>query len=209
MNSEIPAFDTPIAEELKRRIRNVDTMLSMHALLRDRYSRWATALDLVMFGGSVLLAATVWLDPKILADLGVSDAQARIMLGVASSVLFFLSIVALRVDWKEKSGRHQRACAVLSELKNRQRTLETLRESSAVADYFRVYDFAMSGMEPVPERHFLWLKAKHLRKRAVSQALDLYPGASAFVLRAKMLVRETWVARLPKNEDTRDALTKR
>src|SRR5215216_1092157 len=87
--------------DIRRRARVVDMMLSMHSTLRDRYARWAAILDLVIFAGSLVLLATVLLDPRVLGFLRISDDGARVTMGLVSTLIFFLSIVALRVDWKE------------------------------------------------------------------------------------------------------------
>jgi len=151
-------------KEVERRHNVVDMMLSMHSMLRDRYARYAAILDLVIFGGSAVLTATTLLDPHILAYLHVSDNGARIVLGIASTLVFFLSILSLRVDWKGESAKHRKAGTVLSALKARARLLGTSPTEAEVTDYFRLYDFAMAGIEPIAERHFLALKARHRRK---------------------------------------------
>lgn len=174
------------ASSIKRRQRIVDMMLSIHSTLRDRYASWATWLDLVILGGSIVLTATLLLDPRILVYLGVSDDGARLVLAVTSALVFFLSIVVLRVDWKQQSARHQQAAALLADLKARGRLAVDSPIAAMTEEYARLYDYAMAVCVPIPESAFLPLKAKHLRKIALSKAIDSHPNVPVWVLRLRL-----------------------
>lgn len=192
-----------IMTEIERRRRVVDMMLSMHSVLRDRYKRYAAALDIAILAGSTVLASTTLLDPHLLSYLHVSGDSARVVLGATSVAMFFLSIVSLLIDWKEKSARHRRAGTALWELKARERCLGTHPSEVAVDDYFHLYDATMAEIEPVPERQFIPLKARHRRKTALSRDLDRFPGTPVQLLRARLLFAACRAAFSRTREETR------
>jgi len=182
----------PVNDEVKRRRRVVDMMLSMHSHLRDQYSRQGLRLDVGILTGSVVLCAATFLDPVLLRWAGVPEEGFRVVSGAMSALLFVLSFVMLRVDWKEAAGRHARAVAVLGELKEQGRMARGMvSDTPAVSDFIRAYDSVMKTLPPVPEHEFSKLKAHHLRKRALSDALDQAPYAPVWLLKLKLIGRDS------------------
>jgi hypothetical protein len=90
-------------EELNRQARVVDQMLSMHSALRDRYARRAKWLTLGVLGCSVILCTVTFLPDDALAFMRVSPFASRVIVGVFSSLVFFLSLVDLCVAWEKAS----------------------------------------------------------------------------------------------------------
>jgi len=173
--------------ELDRRRKVVDVMLSAHARLRDRYHRRALAADLAMFGGSTILCATVFVDPQLIASTSLGLTGARVLLGVISVLIFFLSIIGLLFEWKEAAGRHGRAAVVLGDLKAKGRLLAAGAQSgSETEEFVRSYDSLMTTFPPIPDDQFVKLKAYHRRKVELSQAIDRNPNAPVFVLRLRL-----------------------
>lgn len=166
----------------------LDMMLSMHARLRDILQRRAFALDVSIFSLSILLCATVFLDPQLAALASIGATGVRMLLGAMSVFVLLLSVVDLRVDWKEAAGRHGRAFTVLADLNVRGRLIEA--DSGVVtagADEFaRVYDLTMASLPSIPEARFAPLKAYHYRKVALSRAISRYPNVPIFVLQLKL-----------------------
>lgn len=186
-----------LGEEAKRRLRVLDTMLSSHSLLRDRYAFRSTVMDLVLLAVSIVLVAATFADPRLLNRIGIDAAAAHVVFGVASLAAFFFSLVQWRVDWKERAGEHRRACGTLARLKARFRALrDELAEGSEDAltkarQWFEDMDGAMDGLPPIPDKQFNSLKAKHLRKVEVSRLLDSHPGAWLPLVRAKIWWHDT------------------
>jgi hypothetical protein len=175
-------------QELDRRRGVVDVMLSAHALLRDRYRRKAQIVDLTVFGGSIVLCATVFIDPQLAARTRIGETGTRLLLGITSVLIFFLAIVSMLFDWKEASGRHSRAASLLGDLKAKGRLLAADDQAGAVKpeDFVQLYDSVMQTLPPIPDDQFVRLKAYHRRKTELSRAIDDNPTAPVFVLRLKL-----------------------
>jgi len=88
-------------------------MLTMHSILRDRYYKLALSVDILSLFASTILCATVLLDPEILKIFRIDRQVARIVIGLCSIIVFFLSLLSLRVDWKQTAEKHGQAAITL------------------------------------------------------------------------------------------------
>ena len=161
----------------------------MHSTLRDRYSRRALILDLLILSGSVLLCATALVDPQYLRVTRLTADGFRLALSSLSILIFILSLISLRADWKGVAGRHQQACTSLYGLKARCREITTTDDPSELRDFRRVYNMVMNELVPIPDRLFPRLKAYHVRKVALSKLVDSHPGAPLLALRLLLFTR--------------------
>jgi len=173
-------------KELTRQFRILKQMLSMHAMLRDRYFRCALLIDILLLASSVVFCATTFARDGVFSYLGLSPTNVRYILGIASIVAFFASLVALRSDWKGKGASHRDAVQKLGKV------LSTCREcqqedgswpQDCMSDLHRAYWDAMNNIIEVPDRLFVTLKTRHLKKVELSKMSDLNPGCPVFVLR--------------------------
>ena len=89
--------------EIERIRRVSDMLVTGHANLRDRYSRWATLLDLAVMALSTWLTAVVFIEPRLNVKLTPFGIDPQLWVGLLGVFTFFLSIVQLRVDWKGRS----------------------------------------------------------------------------------------------------------
>lgn len=189
-----------IASELLRRFRVVDQMLTSHAILQWRNSNKALTVDIVILAFSLLLTLTALLDPAVLLDFGISSELTRIALAALSCGTFLLSLIQLRVDWKESFAQHRTACAALRTLKAGCRELIVKSGSGGsltreeAMDWFKRMDVVLVGLPAIPERDFTALKASHVRKVELSRLLDRYPAAPVLLLRWKLFVRHSRAA---------------
>jgi hypothetical protein len=164
-----------------------------HANLRDRYSRRAAALDLLILALSTWLVAVVFVEPRISLKLTPHGFDPHLWVGVLGIFTFFLSVVQLRVDWKGTSDAHKRSFEAYASVK---RECSYLLSSGAELDpvacqrALAQYDMAARVGAPIPEGQFLAMKRNHLRKVAISKHLDDHPGASVLVVRLKMWWRD-------------------
>jgi hypothetical protein len=168
-------------------------MLSMHAILRDRFSRLSSGFDVALVSAGTVLCATTFLDPAVLDAVGVPSQAARLALGTASVAVFLLSLISLRVDWKERSARHQHACKSLSDLKLKCRELRAAsaeRRAAEGPEFIRAAAFVASELPPIPDAQFARLKSKHKVKVEVSRLLDRYPGLPPWILRWSLRWRD-------------------
>lgn len=170
-------------DELEHQFRVVDQLISMHCMLRDRYERRALLMDIVQLVISVILAATVFMEPT---RLGLTPRIANIVIGSSSLTLFSLALVSLRVGWKEAAGRYAQSGKILSELKGQCREL---RYEPAEANAERIQAVCaecrkvLPTLPPVPEGDFIRLKVNHQRKAALSKMISEHPTASVWLMR--------------------------
>jgi len=173
----------------------------MHAELRDKYLLYAQILDLSIFASSTWLVAMIFVEPKIGSKLSPSFIQSQIWIGLLSIVTFFLSIVQIKVNWKERSDAHKRSLDMYASVKREagyilSRDVDvTLDKCGRVID---MYDAASNTCIQVPEKFFLTLKRKHKLKIKISRYLDDKPSASVLLLRLKWWIGDN-IARVKKD----------
>lgn len=176
--------------ELDRKFRVLDQTLSMHAALRDRYARRALTVDSLLLGCSVVFCASAFASDAALAHFGNSPDQIRYLVRLSSVVAFMLSVLSLKIDWKGKFASHKDAAARMSH------ALATFRNSRSEdggwlpgcdQELDSAYWEAMNNSVPIPDRSFVSLKARHLRKVALSKMLDANPGYPLLLLRMRLL----------------------
>jgi hypothetical protein len=164
-------------QEFDRMWNVVDLSLSAHAKLRDRYRRRAVAVTIAVLGFSVIGATLAFAANQTVTLLGF-EARLGTWLGSLSSIVFFLAIVELVVDWHRRSWSYDEATRRLGGLKARFRGAALQGNKVLDGDELRSeYDRAMSSIPSIPERQFLRLKTHHRRKVAVSKMVDRHPGA--------------------------------
>lgn len=178
-------------KELDRQFRVLDQMISMHAILRDRYNHLALCISLLLLASSVVFCATTFAKDYISNRLGVSAQLVGDVLGVASIVAFFGTLTLLVLDWKGKAVKHASAVYVLSNAlaqfrkAKRERGWQTDRRD----ELHQTYWDAMNSVPAVPDRQFPYLKAKHLRKMAISKMSDSLPGCPIMLIRVIIFCR--------------------
>lgn len=165
--------------EMVRQRRIVDQMLTAHAALRDKYGRQTTArLASILVGSAVASAFAFASNEKPVTLLGVQAARAT-WLGLFAVAIFALTLVDLVLDSRGKAGRHREAVKRLATLKAAYRALPQGNvEDTEYRRLSDLYQSALDGLPAIPERHFLRLKARHLRKVERSRIISAYPGAT-------------------------------
>jgi hypothetical protein len=189
--------------ELDRIRRVADMLVTGHANLRDRYSRWATILDLAVMALSTWLTAVVFIEPRINLKLTPFGVDPQLWVGLLGVFTFFLSIVQLRVDWKGRSDAHKRSFDLYSEVKRECGYLLASQEALTADSCQRVlsrYDLATEVGTHLPEREFLVQKRNHLRKIEISRRLDKHPSSSILLLRMKLW----WLDNFVRKDSTGD-----
>lgn len=180
-------------EENERQYRVVDQLLTMHAVLRDRYMRWALVLNTGQIAVSLVLCGFAFVGDDVLRAVGLEPPLARVVFGFAAVVVLILSITEFRVDWRAAGSRHDRAVRELGALKGKYRSWwdEGKGQFVAITDEFET----VQGMlPPIPERLFVRLKARHQFKRLLSREVSDNPMAPAFVLGLRLRLEGMWLA---------------
>lgn len=164
-----------------------------HATLRDKFATRALWLDLLILLSSTWLAALAFVSPETAKRLSPGNVDPTLWIGVLAVFTFALSIVQLKVDWKGRSDAHKRSSDMYAEVKRLAHQL--LRDGHAIPkdcchEVLIRYELATQVGVHIPEKSFLKLKSKHRVKVEISKYLDTHPGASIWLTRVKIFLRD-------------------
>ena len=191
VSPEPRAANRHLRAELERIARVSDMMCTAHADLRDRYRSWALWLDLAVVLPSAWLVALAFVEPRINVKLTPTALEPQVWTGLLAVLVFGLSIVQLRVDWKGRADAHARAFEGFAEVKREAGfVLASMPEITEQACRPIFARYGSAGVTPVPETQFLRQKRRHLLKVAVSRHLDGYPAASPLLTRLRFWFRD-------------------
>lgn len=172
-------------KEFERQRRVLDQSLTAHRHLAERLAHRARALTLAILILSVVATALAFAGETHETDvLGIS-ASLPTWAGVLSTVVFALALVDLEVRWAAQAGRHEDAARRLSILKGQYRGAKVQGDTvdTGGLDLDAEYWDVMTTIQPIPDRLFVTLKARHVRKVAQSKLLDRAPGAPVALVR--------------------------
>lgn len=179
--------------ELQRIARVSDMMCTAHAGLRDGYRRRALWLDLAIALPSAWLVALAFVEPRINVTLTPASLEPQVWTGLLAVLVFGLSIVQLRVDWKGRANDHARAFDGFAEVKRDAGLLlasaPEITEQACRPIFAR---YGSAGTTSIPEQQFLRQKRKHLLKVAISKHLDGHPAASPLLTRLRFWFRDNF-----------------
>jgi hypothetical protein len=180
-------------KEFERQRRVVSQSLSAHTSLAETMRRRRRLLLAAILVLSVAATALAFAEETNHVDF-VFSASLPVWAGVLSAIVFVLALLDMLFGWDKLAAAHEDAAGRLTTLSALYRGLR--QEGEAVdtgsIDLEAEYWAVMNGIAPIPNRHFVRLKAKHLRKVARSQALDRDRNASLLALKAKLFVCDTW-----------------
>lgn len=181
-------------QQIAKTRKTADLLCTAHAGLRDRYRRFATTLDVAILILSVFLVAQTFADEQLKSSLNFFNVKLGVWIGILSAIIFALSIVQLRVNWKGKAEAHDKSFSLYAGVK---RELGYLSACTTVNDdeFRRVmsrYDLAAEVGTGIPEAEFLKQKQSHKIKIAISTYLDRHPGASIRLTRLKLFLKDTF-----------------
>lgn len=181
-------------EKLAEKGKIADMMCSAHANLRDRYSRRALRLDILLLVSSAFVAAHTFGTESIRATISPLGISYDLWLGIFGLLVFSASIVQFRVSWKEKAGAHARSFSVYSEVKHDIGRLLAAKtpDPSRMEEVLARYALAAEAGAAIPEAEFLKQKQKHKLKVFVSKHLDANPGASVSLVKLKAFLRDNF-----------------
>jgi hypothetical protein len=177
--------------EYERMWRVLDMTLSGHSLLRDRYRRRETALVLIVLTFSIAATAAAFLADERTVKIGPLHGRLTVWLGLLTTLIFFLTLFDLVIDWREKAWKHEQSADRLGNLKTLFRSVTVVggMVDAGETDLATEYQQAMDLTARIPERQFLRIKAKHERKVALSKMISAHPGAPLTYLRCLAIYR--------------------
>jgi len=179
-------------KELARQFRVLDQMISMHNVLAQRFLRLSLILDISLLTFSVIFCATTFASDDFFLFLGLTPRSVKLVLGITSVMAFLAAVLSLRVDWKRSEARHreavQKLTACIAQFRETRLASGEWPDGKAI-QLSRLYRDTANGIIPIADRLFPSLKAKHLRKVALSKLIDTHYGIPVFVLRIVIALR--------------------
>lgn len=193
----------PEPRPLTELARHVDQAASMQASLRGAYSAVGVTLAVVVLVLSAVALAFAFAGGDApVTILGVSARRAT-WLGWLAIGIFSLTLVDLLTDPRGAARRRAEAVKAYASLKDDIRSARTDSEPppDAVERASERYAQVSAAAPPVPNVLFNHLKARHLRKVAISRLLTQRPGTSVRAARKalKASLRDRQSARRPDN----------
>ncbi|MCX5981941.1 MAG: hypothetical protein NTY89_09115 [Nostocales cyanobacterium LacPavin_0920_SED1_MAG_38_18] len=177
-------------QELEHHYRVIDMMLSMHSKLRDDNQNLALTVNLVLLVSSVILCTLVFIDPGLIKFLGINTQTSQITIGLCSNLVFIISLIEFRVDWKQKAERHGQACETLIKLKAECREIlksTTTVDPQKIAEQCKTCAQTLNTLSKIPDNKFHALKSYHKSKIELSKMIDSHPAIPVWILRIVLL----------------------
>ncbi len=144
---------------------------------------------------SALVTALAFVDPKLLHPGMLEALDPAFVVGVFGLVVFCLTLIQSKTDWRGRGEAHKRSFTMYAEVKREAGYLLASSSDIPPREFQRLaarYDMASDVGSGVPESEFLHLKQKHLTKVEISKLLDKKPGASIWLTKLKLLIRDNW-----------------
>jgi len=179
--------------ELERQKRVMSMMITAHSVLRDKYLSLSSIFENILLIASVILNALVFIDAQfILKTINISEESQRLITGIASIIVFAISVVLLQVKWKEKAEGHANASNKLFSLLQECKSVLSLPENDEknlkVLDFHKKYSDIFETLVKIPDNKFNSLKLKHNRKVELSKLIDKYPGSLLWILKIRLFL---------------------
>lgn len=172
-------------EELRHHKRIADMMLTMHSALRDMYERRLLIVECLLLIASVVVVTRLFLDENFFLSLGIKYVIVERCARLAAILLFTLTILILKIDWRGKGAAHKQAADSLGRMKSDIKSL--LSTSGAgeaqVNELCKICRGTLNSLVKIPENRFIGLKALHRKKVLVSKLLDRFPTTPIVCLR--------------------------
>lgn len=170
-------------DQAKKKKNIFDMMVSMHCKLRDKYNRWNVLFDCLEVLTSVILCGiTFYSFPD----------NISFYLGIASILLFALTLIKQRLNLKKKAERHHLAgkLYLAARLDLEQQIgiwVENSEEQDKILIYIREKYRELSEATPIPEKMFHKLKHHHQYKVEFSKFLDKNKSSPWIICKLKFL----------------------
>ena len=190
-------------DELQRLRRLVDQQVTAHSNMAGSMASAQRIKDITIFAFSILLAATVFVDPAILSLFFANDMSSRLALGVVSLTIFFLSSLSLFLGWTRKAVEHESTSTELFEIEQmiREELAREKFDDDRATLIKKRYDLVNTKAPKLNDKQFLKAKAKHLKKVRLSKMLDRKPHASVICLRFRFWIHDNFYNWAEKHEN--------
>jgi len=193
MNSKMDLKEQNM-KELQRMLRVSDMMITAYSRLRGRYAFFSTSVDILILFFSAWLSALAFASENIMGAINPTGASNQLFIGFIALTTFIISLIQLKVDWKDKTSAYANSAKIFSSIKLELRRVLADSRDKIDGDILKLmnekYITAGDFTVPIPESQFLALKKIHLMKIEISKALDDAPSSSLLLLRVKLWWRD-------------------
>lgn len=180
------------ASEFKRQHRLVGFYLSAHTSIAQRLRRRRRTLIAAIIVLSVLATSLAFADPERHIDF-IFRATLPTCAGILSALVFVLALFDLLFSFERGAAEHEEAAHRLDPLAALYRGIAGEGDTVDTGDIDLEHEYwsVLDSIVRIPNRDFARLKAQHLHRIAVSQALDTYPSASPRLIGLKLRWHQT------------------
>jgi hypothetical protein len=171
--------------ETARQYRVARQTVEIHGFLRDRFLFLTKVSEIFFLFWSIVLCATTFAGDDLYSTLGLTPEKARIFLGVGSVGALVCSVALLVMGWRERWAEHKAATLRWATVLERFRALRDENGSwsaQAGSDLNSAYWEVAHNSIQIPSRSFNRLKARYLRKAAISELTGRCPGCPRLLL---------------------------
>jgi len=186
-------------EELDRKYRVINMMITMHSILYHRYRKKSLIGKIFFLISAIILNVFMFAAPKELLLPSFIKNNVSKILTISSFSIFLLSVIFLLIEWPEKSEKHLNAINQLSRLLNKLRSIKkekNLIDESEINLFDELYNQTFETIPKVQDKIFNSLKAKHYQKVELSKFIDKHKGKPFFIIKLIFL----WEKILKKDE---------
>lgn len=179
--------------EAERQKKVLNMMITAHSVLRDRYNRKSAFFENCLLIAAVILNTIVFVDAKFITKFTLlSEDSQKLISGIASILVFTISVVLLQVKWKAKAESHSKAASqlfkLLQELREILQLVDTNEKNIQLSKFSDKYIQISLTLTQIPERKFNTLKLIHYRKIELSKLIDIYPGSILLILKIRLFL---------------------
>jgi hypothetical protein len=179
-------------EELRRKKKVIDMMITAHSVLRDHYNRRASIFETFLLIASIVLNALIFVDAKFIEKFtGLNDDCQKLITGLSCLCVFIISMVMLQVSWRAKATQHNAAAENLFQLKQRCRDILKIQVDAELIlvaiEFDKEYIKVLNSITKIPDNKFIKLKLIHNRKVELSKLIDEYPTTRLWILKWKLI----------------------
>jgi len=183
-------------EELDRKYRVINMMITMHSIMHHRYKTKSLIGSIFFLLTAIVLNVFTFFDYSYLSFIGLDENSIKNIIAIVSFVIFLLSVIFMLIEWSKKSEQHVQSMNQLSRLLNELRTIQKIEDTSVLNHktelFDELYNQIFETIPKIPDNKFNSLKASHYKKVELSKFIDKHKGKPFFVIKILFFYSKTF-----------------
>ena len=192
-------FLNSMKEELERKYKVINMMITMHSILHQRFKTKSLIGSIFFLLISIILNVFIFSDYDYISFTGLGIESIKHIIAISSFLIFLLSVIFMLVEWSKKSEQHLQAINQLSRLLNELRSILKLEDSTVLANkvelFDELYNQTNETIPKIPDNKFNYLKAIHYKKVELSKFIDKQKGKPYFVIKILFFFEKVFKSR--------------